>query len=257
MTTTFFPSLQRPDAGATTVRAWPTRWLQDASPMPPQPATARRAMALEGLNTGFAHFIASDMTTDSLGVSHLNLQTVYGSTAETGVPVALPTELRGLWPRRNPPAVTGKPVPSAPFAAAVLAFHDAVARTLGRTGTVATARRQTIWHYQWLVMNAYLPTLCGAHPLQEVLAAAPARPAAALVDRARRTVVALAGTPDLADPWSGNLIAEALCGLIVNDPRSYWNAGTAHGGRWSPLDGVRPDGLLPDSLAAFYAVAAG
>lgn len=254
MMTTLFPMLDTPDAPPGHFRA--CRWRPDAAPASAMMASPRSARSPEGQVTGLAHFIASDMVTDSLGVSYLNLQTVYGGTAEAGATISHATDRHGLWPRRTLAGSSDKPFASAPFAAAVLAFHDAVARTLGSTGTVTTARRQTIWHYQWLVMNVYLPTLEPAVPLLDIIDAVPARPSAAQVDGARRAIVTAAEAQDV-DTRRDSLIAETLHGLIACDARGYWNAGTAHGGRWSPLDGVRPDGVLPDSLAGFFAVAAG
>lgn len=49
------------------------------------------------------------------------------------------------------------------------------------------------------------------------------------------------------------IVAETLVGLVVNDPDSYWAAGSG-GGSWTP-DEVPVDGVAVTSLAALLAVA--
>jgi hypothetical protein len=53
---------------------------------------------------------------------------------------------------------------------AFLRFHNAVVDALGPTGTFDEARRQTVWHYQWLIVNAYLPSICDPGVVEEVIA---------------------------------------------------------------------------------------
>ncbi|GFE63668.1 peroxidase family protein [Litoreibacter roseus] len=49
-------------------------------------------------------------------------------------------------------------------------------------------------------------------------------------------------------PLGSRIVADTLMGLIANDPQSYWNA-TARPGDWHPNDGVKPDGVVIDSVA--------
>jgi hypothetical protein len=55
---------------------------------------------------------------------------------------------------------------------AVLRFHNAVVDWLESQGTASfeAARRLTRWHYQWLVVNAYLRGLCDPQTLDDVIA---------------------------------------------------------------------------------------
>lgn len=50
-------------------------------------------------------------------------------------------------------------------------------------------------------------------------------------------------------PLGSLIVADTLMGLIVNDEDSYWNTGPTPGA-WHPRDGVRPDGIVIDSMAA-------
>lgn len=56
-------------------------------------------------------------------------------------------------------------------------------------------------------------------------------------------------------PLGSRIVAETLVGLIDHDPGSYWFAQTTHGNRWSPADGVKPGGIVPDSLDGFFKAA--
>lgn len=56
-------------------------------------------------------------------------------------------------------------------------------------------------------------------------------------------------------PLGSRIVAETLVGLIDHDPASYWFAPTGHGGRWRPADGVKPGGIVPDTLDKFFAAA--
>jgi hypothetical protein len=56
-------------------------------------------------------------------------------------------------------------------------------------------------------------------------------------------------------PLGSLIVAETLIGLIDHDPHSYWRAPTATGQRWTPADGVRPGGIVPDTLAKFFEAA--
>lgn len=56
-------------------------------------------------------------------------------------------------------------------------------------------------------------------------------------------------------PLGSRIVAETLIGLIDHDPNSYWFAPTGDGTRWTPADGARPGGIVPDSLAKFFAAA--
>lgn len=49
-----------------------------------------------------------------------------------------------------------------------LRFHNAVLRALGGSGRFEEARRLVTWHYQWIVVNEYLPSICDARVLRQV-----------------------------------------------------------------------------------------
>ncbi len=49
-------------------------------------------------------------------------------------------------------------------------------------------------------------------------------------------------------PLGSWLVADTLLGLVIQDPASYWHA-TPRKGAWHPRDGVRPDGIVIDSMA--------
>jgi hypothetical protein len=51
------------------------------------------------------------------------------------------------------------------------------------------------------------------------------------------------------------LLAETLCGLVLHDPESYWNAADGPPGSWHPRRGARPAGRIIDSLAALSRLA--
>jgi hypothetical protein len=48
----------------------------------------------------------------------------------------------------------------AQFHVAMLRFHNAIVDSLGAAASFEEARRLTRWHYQWLVINAFLPAVC-------------------------------------------------------------------------------------------------
>ncbi|PTX53858.1 heme peroxidase [Litoreibacter ponti] len=57
------------------------------------------------------------------------------------------------------------------------------------------------------------------------------------------------GTRGRLGPLGSVLIAETLCGLVVQDPSSYWwQSGSDDQKRWHPADGVKPGGHVIDSL---------
>lgn len=56
-------------------------------------------------------------------------------------------------------------------------------------------------------------------------------------------------------PLGSRIVAETLIGLIDHDPASFWFAPTSHGKRWSPADGVKPGGIVPDTIDKFFAAA--
>lgn len=52
-------------------------------------------------------------------------------------------------------------------------------------------------------------------------------------------------------PLGSRLIAETLAGLAIKDPTSYWHQpGSDPDGRWSPDDGVAPNGVVVDGVAS-------
>ncbi|MET0245599.1 MAG: heme peroxidase family protein [Sphingomonas sp.] len=53
---------------------------------------------------------------------------------------------------------------------AFLRFHNAVVDWLGAAATFAKARQLVTWHYQWLIVNAYLPAICDGPTLANVIA---------------------------------------------------------------------------------------
>lgn len=57
---------------------------------------------------------------------------------------------------------------------AFLRFHNVIVDALGASGTVehtfAAAQQQVQWIYQWLIINEYLPTICGQDVTDDVLA---------------------------------------------------------------------------------------
>lgn len=55
-------------------------------------------------------------------------------------------------------------------------------------------------------------------------------------------------------PLGSLIVADTLLGLIVNDPDSYWHASKTPG-TWHPRDGVQPDGVEIDSMAAMMRAA--
>lgn len=54
---------------------------------------------------------------------------------------------------------------------AFLRFHNAVVDWLGAGATFEKARGLVTWHYQWLIVNEYLPAMCDAPTLAAVVAA--------------------------------------------------------------------------------------
>jgi hypothetical protein len=50
-----------------------------------------------------------------------------------------------------------------------LRFHNAVLRALGGGATFDKARQLVTWHYQWIVVNEYLPAICEAETLRRVV----------------------------------------------------------------------------------------
>lgn len=99
---------------------------------------------------------------------------------------SLPDDVRGIFGRNNSPnltaAVIGDPRNDenlfvAQLHVAFLRFHNRMVdalRDAGNTGTAdeifAKAREQVVLHYQWLVMNVYLPSICDPVALQQVKA---------------------------------------------------------------------------------------
>ena len=57
-------------------------------------------------------------------------------------------------------------------------------------------------------------------------------------------------------PLGSRIVAETLAGLTIHDPTSFWNQfGSGPDGRWSPVDGAKPDGHLVDSVPALLRAA--
>jgi len=52
-----------------------------------------------------------------------------------------------------------------------------------------------------------------------------------------------------------HIVAGTIAGLIMHDPKSYWNQTGSHEGRWHPVDGARPSGQLVDSIPAMLRAA--
>ena len=57
---------------------------------------------------------------------------------------------------------------------AMIKVHNRLVELARERGVVgaevfATARRETIWHYQWVIVNDYLPRLVGAELVASVL----------------------------------------------------------------------------------------
>lgn len=52
-----------------------------------------------------------------------------------------------------------------------------------------------------------------------------------------------------------HLVAGTIAGLIIHDPKSYWNRPGSHEGRWHPIDGVRASGQMVDSIPALLRAA--
>lgn len=63
------------------------------------------------------------------------------------------------------------------------------------------------------------------------------------------------GSGNHLGPLGSRIVAETLIGLLDHDPGSYWFAPTSHGLRWSPADGAKPGGIVPDTLDKFFAAA--
>lgn len=98
----------------------------------------------------------------------------------------LPEDVRNIFGRNNSPnltaAVIGDPRNDenlfvAQLHVAFLRFHNRMVdalRDAGNTGNAeeifAKAREQVVLHYQWLVMNVYLPAICDPVALQQVKA---------------------------------------------------------------------------------------
>lgn len=51
----------------------------------------------------------------------------------------------------------------------MLRFHNAVADALGRDATFESVRDQVRWHYQWVIVNDFLPTMINAATIAKVL----------------------------------------------------------------------------------------
>ena len=61
----------------------------------------------------------------------------------------------------------------------------------------------------------------------------------------------LRGRAGRLGPLGSRLVAETLCGLVMQDASSYWHCpGSGAGNRWHPRDGVQPQGRPLDSMAA-------
>lgn len=52
-----------------------------------------------------------------------------------------------------------------------------------------------------------------------------------------------------------HIVAGTIAGLIIKDPKSYWNRAGSAEGRWHPVDGIRASGVVVDSLPAMLRAA--
>ena len=56
------------------------------------------------------------------------------------------------------------------FHNAMARFHNAIVKWLGKDcqDSFETANRRTRWHFQWIVLEDFLPTVCDAAVVEEV-----------------------------------------------------------------------------------------